>query len=141
MNKEDRFRKVKIDMIIGKYDLAIEWFNDIWSKMHIIETDVYHNDGGEFIFYNNIEVNDTIEERWIFYMDINLYDFWCDYLFYWTVMEEEFEIKSSNISTFTSIMMEDKSYKNLPELVYRKKLDRSGLIEIALKGDNYDYRL
>ena len=95
-------RQLKIDLITDTSNAIINWFNDLWSKLYIIETDVHHNDGGEFLYYMN---ND--EKYWIFLRDDKKEKFWCNYSNYWSLLESKFNLNYGDIQELTKFLVEN----------------------------------
>ena len=83
MNNNSIVRQLNIDLITDEPNPLLNWFNSIWSQLNIIETDVYHNDGGELIYY---KIFDNVEKM-IFYQDNKNDIFWCSYDNYWSILE------------------------------------------------------
>lgn len=44
-------RQINIATITDTPNPIIDWFNDLWSQMHKVETNVFNQDGNEFIYY------------------------------------------------------------------------------------------
>ena len=95
-------RQLSIDLITDAHNPIIEWFNDLWSKLYVIETDVYHKEGGEFIYYMN---ND--EKLWIFLQDDESNLFWCNYDTYWSILESKFKFNYDDIQYLTKFLVEN----------------------------------
>ena len=101
-SKEEILRQLKIDLITSDYNPILEWFNDLWSHLYVIEADVCHEDGGEFIYYriiNNVKV-------YIFYQD-NSNKFWCNYKHYWLNFVSKFNLEYSEIQSITKMLIEN----------------------------------
>lgn len=82
-------RQINIATITDTHHPIIDWFNDLWSLIHKVEVDVFHENGNEFIYY----INDHVADRKIaiFYLGRQLKD--CDDIFlscskdnYWNVL-------------------------------------------------------
>ena len=97
-------------MITDTPNPIIEWFNDIWSKMYITETNVYHTQGGEYIFYQIIDN----EKKWIFLRDDKNSRFLCEYYNYWSVFESKFSLKYTEIQTITKLLVENALNESIP---------------------------
>ena len=95
-------RQVSVDLITDTPNEIIEWFNNLWSKLCIIETNVHHNMGGEIIYYTNNE-----EKHWIFYEDDKDDKFWCNIERYWLIMETKFNINYIDIQLLTKLLVEN----------------------------------
>ena len=96
------FRQLKIDLITSDYNPIIEWFSDIWFKLSMVEANVYHNDGDEFIYYIS---NDP--KQWIFFRDDKNNKFWCNHTKYWVVFDSKFNITYTDIQAITKILVEN----------------------------------
>ena len=95
-------RQVQIDLITDTYNPIVEWFDALWSETTILETNVYHNGGGEFIYY--VIMDD--QKKIVFYRDDNAGDFWCDYKIYWARMSRQFNLTSIGVQNVTSVMIQ-----------------------------------
>ena len=103
MENDKIIRQLQIDLITDTPNDIITWFNDLWSKLYIIETDVYHNDGGELIYYTIIDgIN-----YWTFYQDNANERFWCDYENYWSDLEFKFKFEYNGIQSITKVLVEN----------------------------------
>ena len=78
-------RNIQIDLIMDNPNPIIDTFNGIWTSLSVIEVDVYHSNGGEFVFYD-------IENKWIFFLDNKDKFFWCKEDRYWEIMMSKFNI-------------------------------------------------
>ena len=96
-------RQLSIDLITDTYNPIIDWFNDLWFKLYILETNVYHNGGGEFIYYYII---DDIKQ-WVFFQDNENKIFWGNYDEYWTVLSNMFNIDYDEIQMITQMLVEN----------------------------------
>ena len=96
-------RQITIDMITDTPNPILVWFNDLWAKLNIIETDVYQTDGGELIYYI-IEDDKKIP---IFYQDIKNVRFWCDYNHYWQILNNKFDIDYNDTTYITKLLVEN----------------------------------
>lgn len=96
-------RQLKIDLITDTPNRIIEWFNGIWNTLCIIETNVYHKDGEEFVYY---VVND-LGKQWFFYQDDKNDRFWCNYNHYWAFLENKLSINYSGIQEITKLLVDN----------------------------------
>ena len=96
-------RQITINIITSDYDPIIEWFNELWCKLHI-ETEV-----GE-IFYKSI---DNLN-GWVFYQDIINDRFWCNDVHYWSLLASKFNMKYNEIQIITKILVEATLNNNIP---------------------------
>lgn len=95
-------RQLQIDMIADEVNPILEFFNDLLSKLNIIETNVYHNNGGEIIYYI-IESNVKIP---IFFQDAKNNIFWCNYNHYWLIIESKFVLNYDDVQCITKYLVE-----------------------------------
>ena len=102
-------RQLNIDLITSDHNPIIEWFNDLWTHLYVIETNVYHNDGGEIIYF----INDD-EKDWIFFQDNKNDKFWCDYDTYWSILESKFNLIYTEIQDITKVLVENALNNSAP---------------------------
>lgn len=66
-------RQLKIDLITDNPNPIIEWFNDLWNSLEVVQVKVFHHYPGECVYYNKSTI------RAIFYLDTTdgriLYDY------------------------------------------------------------------
>ena len=97
-------RQLNIDIITDTPNPIVEWFNDIWSRLYIIETNVFHKNGKEFIYY----IIDDDKKRGFFFFQDNKNDkFWCDYDKYWSVLTSKFSLNYHDIQMVTKLLVEN----------------------------------
>ena len=102
---------MKIDIITETYNPIIEWFDVLWSKLHVIETDVYHNNGGEIIYYIN---GDGGFREYIFYIDdVNKF-FWCNLNNFWNILKNTFGFIYAEIQDITEFLVERALGRDIP---------------------------
>ena len=101
MDKLAIVRQIKIDHITDVTNPIITWFNDLWSKLHVMEVNVYHQNGGEFIYYRN---EGGIKICIFFRDDIND-KFWCDYHSYWGYLEHHYDLSHTDRQDITQILL------------------------------------
>ena len=94
-------RQLKIALIIESYNPIVEWFKELWSKLCVIQCDVYHNKGGEFIFYI---INDDFY-NYVFYRDIKKDELWCSSNEYWDILEHKFGFSYEEIQKVTEFLI------------------------------------
>ena len=97
-------RRLKIDLIAGTPNRINEWFEDLWSTLHICNIDIFHNNGGEYIYY---KIVDNVKE-YVFYRDDDNGIFYCSTSLYWRKMGFKFNYTYSPIQTITKILLEHK---------------------------------
>ena len=73
-------RNLQIDLIMDNPNPIIDTFNGIWNSLSVIETNVYHEKGGEFIYFNS-------NKEWVFFQDNKNGLFWCNYQRYWSFLK------------------------------------------------------
>lgn len=115
-------RNIQIDLIMDNHNPIIDTFNSIWNDLSVIETDVYHQDGGEFIYYNS-------NKEWIFLRDDKHERFWCHYRRYWELFESN--LTYQDIRDLTKELVENalnNSISTTKVTYYKVKED----VEIAL---------
>jgi hypothetical protein len=95
-------RQLKIALIIEEPNEIIDWFNDLWSKLSIVETNVYHEKGGEFIYYMGGEV-----KQWIFFQDNKNDRFYCNFDHYWSVLESKIDLEYGDNQEITKFLVEN----------------------------------
>lgn len=92
-------RQIRIDLITGESNHIVDWFNGIWHQIIIVEVNVYHSRGCEFIYYKYIDNKKIC----IFYQDSND-DFWCNHEQYWKLFPIE---DNFTISLITKILIDN----------------------------------
>lgn len=93
-------RDIQIDLIMGNKNPIVDTFDDVWEDLRVIELDVYHTDGGEFIYYNS-------KKEWIFFRDDKNEKFWCHFERYWRIFEDMFKLEYKEIRGLTKILVEN----------------------------------
>jgi hypothetical protein len=96
-------RQVQIAIITDMPNPIVDWFNGIWNQLDIIETDVYHSNGGEIIYYRTIDGKKTM----IFYQDDDSGKFWCNYIHYWIILTENYNLSYKEIQSITKILIDN----------------------------------
>lgn len=81
-------RKIQIDLIADVPNSIVEWFDELWSRLSIVETNVYHHRGGEIVYY--LTHQDEHFNRWVFYQDNADDKLWCSYNRFWRIIERDF---------------------------------------------------
>ncbi len=91
-------RQLKIDMITDVPNPIIVWFNKYWKNLKVIQTDVYHNNGGEFIYYIiNPSYKGSIQV--MFFRDDAKGKFWVCNVF-WRVTQQYVQNKYNVLSDY-----------------------------------------
>ena len=96
-------RQMKIDLITDTHNPIIEWFNNIWSNLDVIETDVCHRKGGEIIYYKT--VNGT--KKTIFFRDDKNRFFVASHELYWQHLDS-FNMDYQMNKKITKFLVESK---------------------------------
>ena len=127
-------RDIKIDLVMGNQNQIVDLFREITSGIEIINCDVYHKDGLEFIYHK--------DGQWIFYQDAKNGEFWCVYNRYWKIFESEFNFKYEEIQAITKLLVEEALKREVDTPRYASILKPS-MVEEALKREvstPYGYR-
>ncbi len=103
-------RQLSIDFITDTPNPIIEWFSTLWSTLLVIETDVYHDEGGELIYYRIVDG----KKQWIFYQDSST-DYWCNDELYWTFLVTQFKVNWGDISAITKVLVENSLQASIAE--------------------------
>lgn len=102
-------RDIKLDLLLGNKNPIVDLFNEITYGIKIINTDVYNEDGLEFIYYKG--------DAWLFYQDVKNNKFWCNYDRYWSIFESKLDMYYQNIQEITKMLIEEKLKNDLPDSV------------------------
>jgi hypothetical protein len=94
-------RQVQIDLITEASNEMLDWFNEFWDLLEVVETNVYHKDGGEVIYYYS---SSKANKQPIFLIDIRFHVLWCNTLF-WRCIENH--IKKANNEKCNSEIIQD----------------------------------
>ena len=89
------YRQVHIDLITDTPNEIITWINNLLCDLHVIETNVYHCNGNEFIYY----IKNEFVNNFVFYMDVTHNLFSCDYTFFWRELEIKTKTETNYINT------------------------------------------
>ena len=95
-------RQLQIDMITDTPNPIIDWFNDLWSNLHVVQANVYHDRGNEFIYYK-IKHDMVLV---IFYQDKKSYLFTGHYKYYWSILQDKFKLKYPDVQEVTKLLVE-----------------------------------
>ena len=125
-------RQIKIDLVLNNPNDIIEWFNGIWSKIHLIETDVYHKDMNELIYYIIIDG----KKQWIFYQDRKNERFWCNYNNYWSIISTRFYCEYDAIQAITKVLVEN-ALNNSVSTLKLELSSMTSMVENALNNTNH----
>jgi hypothetical protein len=73
-------RQLKIDQITDTPNPTLEWFNELWSSLSVVQTNVYNTIGGEYIYYiKDNYPNDLINKIPVFYINYTMNQIHYDY--------------------------------------------------------------
>lgn len=95
-------RDIKLDLIMGNQNPIVDLFNEITESIRILNSDVYNNDGLEFIYWKVIDD----KPQWVFYRDAINDKFWCNYFTYWSLFSTKFKLEYEEIQNITKFLME-----------------------------------
>jgi hypothetical protein len=99
MNTDAITRSMRIDMITGTKNPFIEYFDIIWSELSVVDGDIYHQNGGEYIYYINGKT-----KEFVFYIDMSgQYRMWCSQKYY-TRMGEKFVMAQGSVAKYTQAL-------------------------------------
>ena len=91
-------RDIKLDLLFGNDNEIINLFNEITDGIEIVNTNVYNEEGLEFIYHK--------DGQWIFYQDKNE-KFWVNYYKYWSLFESKFSLNYEEIQAITRVLVEE----------------------------------
>ena len=92
-------RDIKLDLLMGNQNPIIDLFCEITSGIEIINCNVYHKEGIEFIYFSG--------DQWIFYQDCQNGEFWCNYTRYWSLFESNLRLEYGEIQAITKYLVEE----------------------------------
>lgn len=119
-------RDIKIDLLTGSQNPAIDLFNQITCGIEIICCDVYENHGLEFIYHKDGE--------WIFYQDCKNEKFWAHYYRYWSPFESKLGLEYLEIQSITKYLVEEALKREVSTPIISKIQSSMG-VEEALKRE------
>ena len=119
-------RDIKLDLLFGNDNEIINLFNEITYGIEIVNTNVYNEDGLEFIYHKDGE--------WIFYQDVKNGKFWCSNARYWTLFTNKFDLSYEEIQNITKFLVEE-ALKREVNTPVKLSYDRPGKVEEALKRE------
>ena len=102
-------RDIKLDLLMGNQNPIVDLFNKITKDIKIINTNVYNEDGLEFIYFAPAESSENYNKdvQWIFYQDCKNEKFWTHYSGYWSLFESNFHLKYEEIQAITKVLVEE----------------------------------
>ena len=92
-------RDIKLDLLFGNDNEIIKLFNEITDGIEIVNTNVYNEEGLEFIYHK--------DGQWIFYQDSKNEKFWCSYKRYWSLFESNLRLEYKEIQAITRVLVEE----------------------------------
>lgn len=95
----EKIRMLKIALITGIPNEISDWFKWFCKDLLMVETEVYHRNGGEFLFYKKGDKN------WVFFSDGER--FWCNYQYYWMHLEYKFLFGYIEIECVSKLLIEN----------------------------------
>lgn len=104
-------RNLHIDLIMDNPNPIIDIFNGICDELSVVELNVYHKEGGEFIYYDK-------NNEWVFFMDISDGVFYCSKTRYWNIIESQITTNYNFIRIITKIMIENKLNNTIIKIEY-----------------------
>lgn len=122
-------RQVQIDLITGNPNVYIERFMGLCENLSIINDDIYHTNGGEYIYYSQTE-------EWVFYQDQYKDRFWYNYYYWIKGMINGNGISEIEATVITRLLMEDiliQKYKVSTKATARGNIG-SGVIAKKMKA-------
>ena len=116
---------------MGNQNPIVDLFNKITDGIKIINTNVYNEDGLEFIYF--VE-NSQKEAEWIFYQDVKNEEFWCNNGRYWSLFTDTLDLEYEEIQSITKYLVEEALKREVGTPV-NEVLYVSELVEEALKRE------
>ena len=92
-------RDIKLDLLMGKENPIVNLFNQITNDLKIINCEVYHKEGIEFIYFSG--------DKGIFYQDCDYEEFWCNYDIYWSLFGSNLNLEHDDIQEVTKFLVEE----------------------------------
>ena len=130
-NVMKELRDIKLDLLMGNQNPIVDLFNKITDGIKIINTNVYHKDGLEFIYF--VE-NSQKEVEWIFYQDYKNEEFWCNNVRYWSLFESNFDLEYEEIQSITKYLVEEALKREVSTPLFQR-LKKKTMVEEALKRE------
>ena len=119
-------RDIKLDLLFGNDNEIINLFNKITDGIEIVNTNVYNEDGLEFIYHK--------DGKWIFFQDAKNGKFWCSNARYWQLFINKFDLIYEEIQSITKFLVEE-ALKREVNTSIDEKYFMSNEIEEALKRE------
>ena len=121
-------RDIKLDLLMGNQNPIVDLFNQITKDIKIINTNVYNEEGLEFI-YSQPSTNE-----WIFFQDAKNDNFWCNFATYWSFFECKLGLEYLEIQAITKYLVEE-SLKREVSTPYIPMKHKQQKVEDALKRE------
>ena len=96
-------RQMKIDLITDTYNSIIKNFLRICKNLYIIETNVYHDRGGEIVYHRIVNGR----KEWLFYYDDDKKRLWCNSKRYWDGLRLDFKLDSFQVQEITHFLFDE----------------------------------
>lgn len=123
----DIIRQLTIDLVTDSSNPIIESFDVLWEKLLVVECDVFHDVGGEYIYYTN---KGGVKHA-VFFLDTNTSNLLCD-SDYWLKLEYQFMISHNRVSHVIELLVKSKLDNiSIPLNAYKCI---HGRVEIVLKN-------
>lgn len=94
-------RDIKLDLLMGNQNPIVDLFKEITNDLKIINTNVYNEEGLEFIYYQ------PSTNEWIFFQDAKNGKFWCNFATYWSLFESKLGLEYLEIQSITKYLLEE----------------------------------
>ena len=122
-------RDIKLDLLMGNQNPIIDLFNKITNDLKIINTNVYNDDGLEFIYYQ------PSTNEWIFFQDAKNDNFWCNFATYWSFFEYKIGLEYLEIQAITKYLVEEALKREVATPKCWKNNISRQVVEEALKRE------
>jgi hypothetical protein len=122
-------RQLTIAMITEEPNEIIDWFNALLSKLIVLQTDVFHPEGEELIYYIMVEG----ARQFIFYRDDANGKFLCDYYTYWLPYVLKHDLDTEVIEAITKFLVDNALGADIAT-PSRLLPNPNGLIELVLQN-------
>lgn len=122
-------RQLKIDLISDTPNSIIDRFNELWNKLIVMQSDVFHSDGGEIIYY----IMADGARQFVFYRDDTNGKFLCDYYIYWLPYVLIHDLDTEVIQAITKFLVDNALDTDIA-VPLRLLPNPNGLIEFVLQN-------
>lgn len=103
MSTNPTIREFRIALISGEPNPIQEWFNDLWCKLTVVETNVYRENGGEFLYY----IRDGYDIKWMFFYDNSTSEIFCEYDKFWSILYKNFNLQYEDVKIVSQLLLEN----------------------------------